>query len=612
MVMLPHKVQATIDDVQRYYELMQKDIINLQLENAELKKILSSGDHGASNSKTIMMLAQENDELRAKLAMFEPSPLPGSPENISLGVRKVTDADVNARIVQNHASKGSKSNSKEPRGSMKDPDSSNMANDKFNRLRSDPFSGEGLMSLEDSEDGDGSMTAPTSEKISNAFYNSKHRGDCMQKFTEATFFNTVSILAIAANTIYLGAAADFNVKNSYKRLEGLTKEESSMVPDIIFTSWFTLEILIKILAYKVDFFTGPDKGWNLFDGALVAESLVTLITSLTSGSQGNSKFSFLRIFRCFRLVRVVRVVRTVKALARLRTMIFAILNSFIDLLWAFLVVMLIIFVFAIIFDGAVATYFDAIDPLNTEQMVAAEGVHALFGTMLDTMLSLWSAVSGGNDWMTYGEALLLLDSPAYFAIFNFYVAFCVVGLFNVVTGVFVDSAVCVRTGDEVVQGYLEDLRSTTSEIKTFFKEADKDGSGTLSWEEFQSHMKDPAVKAYFAGLEIDPEEAGIIFTILDEDRSNEILIDEFVNGTMKLKGSATRLDLVALMYDLNKQNIKVDNLTEFIESELREIKRVCVAAPTPTNGRQKTVAELPRAVAIPLPKGDSPEKMFRR
>ena len=42
----------------------------------------------------------------------------------------------------------------------------------------------------------------------------------------------------------------------------------------------------------------------------------------------------------------------------------------------------------------------------------------------------------------------------YFILFNFYIAFCVMGLFNVVTGVFVDSAVCTRTEDEIVQDRL--------------------------------------------------------------------------------------------------------------------------------------------------------------
>ena len=49
--------------------------------------------------------------------------------------------------------------------------------------------------------------------------------------------------------------------------------------------------------------------------------------------------------------------------------------------------------------------------------------------------------------------------------------------------------------------------NTSEEIKGFFKEADMDGSGTLNWQEFQTHMQNPAVKAYFSGLDIDPEEA---------------------------------------------------------------------------------------------------------
>lgn len=307
--------------------------------------------------------------------------------------------------------------------------------------------------------------------------------------------------------------------------------------------------------------------------ALVAEAIVGLFFE-------GSKLSFLRIFRVFRLVRVVKVVRSVKALARLRTMIFAILSSFVDLLWAFLVIVLIIFVFAIVFDNAVADYFDVLDRNNPVQLQDAKDMEFLFGNLIETMISLWSAVSGGNDWMNYGELLRKVPTgDLYFAIFNFYVAFCVVGMFNVVTGVFVDSAVCVRTGDEVVQGYLDDLRQTTEEIKGFFKEADMDGSGTLNWDEFQHHMQNPAVKAYFSGLDIDPEEAEIIFTILDGNKSQEIKIDDFVNGTMKLKGSASKLDLMALMYDQTRQSMKFDALCEFVEEELSEIKKRVMQAP---------------------------------
>eukprot|EP00913_Durusdinium_trenchii_P016905 g15893.t1 len=51
--------------------------------------------------------------------------------------------------------------------------------------------------------------------------------------------------------------------------------------------------------------------------------------------------------------------------------------------------------------------------------------------------------------MYYGEVIRDLDdNDLYFTIFLFYIGFCLVGLLNVITGIFVDSAVCTRTEDE--------------------------------------------------------------------------------------------------------------------------------------------------------------------
>jgi len=101
-------------------------------------------------------------------------------------------------------------------------------------------------------------------------------------------------------------------------------------------------------------------------------------------------------------------------------MIFAIISSFVDLLWAFLVIVLIIFVFAIVFDNAVADYFDVLDRNNPVQLQDAKDMEFLFGNLIETMISLWSAVSGGNDWMNYGELLRKVPTgDLYFAIFNF-------------------------------------------------------------------------------------------------------------------------------------------------------------------------------------------------
>jgi len=249
--------------------------------------------------------------------------------------------------------------------------------------------------------------------------------------------------------------------------------------------------------------------------------------------------------------------------------------SFVDLLWALLVVVLIVFIFSIIFNNGVASHFDSIDITDAKAVDSASKIAVEFGSLYDSMCALWAAISGGNDWMYYGQLLRMNgDGEIYFLILNFYVAFCVVGMFNVVTGVFVDSAVCTRTQDEIVQGYIEEMKSMTDAIKSFLKEADTDCSGTLSFDEFQWHMNDPHVRAYFNGLDIDPDEAKVIFTLLDSDNSGDIQIEELVNGTIKLKGYATKLDMMALMYDYTRQTMKFESLCMFVETELNEIKKI--------------------------------------
>lgn len=560
------EAQKAVNNVQEQFENFQRRITELQTENLILMK-----KNGAySNNSYVETLIQENIKLKSQLES-----LPGVVPEVKIDnfVEEIPN-----QVVSKKAPTLQKS------ATCPLDDGENAWSNKFKALRSNPFPDE------EEEEVEPEPTGCTRNRIISFFYKFNYDGNFMQKLTEGLVFKTISTLAIAANTIYLGLAGDFNVRNAHRRLESLPAWEEWTTPDIVFTSWFTLEIVIRLLADQISFFTNEDWTWNIFDLLLVSESLITLILAYANGSSSNSKLSFLRIFRVFRLVRVIRVVRSVKSLAKLRTMIFAILNSFADLLWALLVVGLIIFVFAIVFMGATAEFFESIDVNDAAQMVSAKEVHTLFGDIGTTSLSLWSAISGGNDWMQYGEQLQKFKNPAYFLVFQFYIAFCCVGLFNVVTGVFVDSAVCVRTEDEIVAGYFEELHNTTDAIKAFFADADKDASGALNWAEFSARMADPAVIAYFAGLNIDPQEAGIIFTIFDADKSNSIQIDELVNGTMKLKGSASKLDLMALMYDFNIQSTKLDNLVKAVEG-VATLKNL-------EDQNQKPAKDLPRGQVL--------------
>ncbi|CAE7291341.1 SCN4A [Symbiodinium natans] len=251
----------------------------------------------------------------------------------------------------------------------------------------------------------------------------------IRAFANSSLFKSLCTLAIMANTVYLGVAADSAVRTSYDRLLG--KEVSSLdrTPEICFTVWFSAELLVNCLGFGWSFWTGSHRLFNLFDVVLVTNSIVEL--TLQDSIQN---WSFLRIFRVFRLVRVVRLVRTLRSLRSLRTMLFSIISSIGALFWAFVMLLLTMFMFSIIFGNGVSVYFDHVDVNNLDKVAEAQRVFAYFGGIYETLVSLFCSVSGGNDWMTYGEVLRLGPGEVYFTLFVFYVFFTLVGLLNVVTG----------------------------------------------------------------------------------------------------------------------------------------------------------------------------------
>merc|ERR1711971_1327853 len=102
----------------------------------------------------------------------------------------------------------------------------------------------------------------------------------------------------------------------------------------------------------------------------------------------------------------------------------------------------------------------------------------------------------------------------------------VYGILNVVTGIFVESAMLTAKTDRhlIMMEDQETKRSYMERMKALFEAADKDKSGTISWREFQAHVQTHRMKSYFALLGLDISEAKNLFQLLDVDSSDEISI----------------------------------------------------------------------------------------
>merc|ERR1711972_972244 len=74
--------------------------------------------------------------------------------------------------------------------------------------------------------------------------------------------------------------------------------------------------------------------------------------------------------------------------------------------------------------------------------------------------------------------------------------------------------------------------------------------------DFEFLISEPSYQSYLSSLDIEHSEARGLFTLLDTDGSGDVTVEEFVAGCLRLKGAATAVDMVTLLYENKKQTIR--------------------------------------------------------
>lgn len=115
----------------------------------------------------------------------------------------------------------------------------------------------------------------------------------LQKIVESPWFQRLIIGAILLNAITLGLETAPNLVGSWM--------STLKVVDKLFLLLFTVEIFLKLIVYRLQFFR---QGWNNFDFIIVAISWLPFIESL-------SVLRSLRVLRVLRLISVVPQFRKV-------------------------------------------------------------------------------------------------------------------------------------------------------------------------------------------------------------------------------------------------------------------------------------------------------------
>eukprot|EP00747_Dinoflagellata_sp_TGD_P083171 gnl/TRDRNA2_/TRDRNA2_161992_c3_seq2.p1 gnl/TRDRNA2_/TRDRNA2_161992_c3~~gnl/TRDRNA2_/TRDRNA2_161992_c3_seq2.p1 ORF type:complete len:218 (-),score=59.23 gnl/TRDRNA2_/TRDRNA2_161992_c3_seq2:119-772(-) len=102
--------------------------------------------------------------------------------------------------------------------------------------------------------------------------------------------------------------------------------------------------------------------------------------------------------------------------------------------------------------------------------------------------------------------------------------------------------------------------------------ADAACDGRMSISDFTQIRELPDLGKFFESLGLGNEEANALFALIDTDGDNVVDCEEFINGCLRLRGTAKAIDLVTLMQDNRRLSQAMTVHVNKVESELKTIR----------------------------------------
>jgi len=341
---------------------------------------------------------------------------------------------------------------------------------------------------------------------------------------------------VILNAILIGIETDYTARNA--DLVGSDALPGGHSISQLFCWVFTMEVSCRVFAFGgVEFFFGSDWKWNWFDFLVVSLQWFEDLAKLLFGGTGGMNLGFLRILRTLRIIRIMRLARVLHLVVELRTMVASITASLKPLLWAMLLFSMLIYAVAVALTQTV-------NELRQGGRKHDEELDKYFGNLGIAVLSLWECISGGIDWQDMAGPLIRNVSPLMGLFFAIYVAFSVLAMMNVITGIFVDNATTYAQQDKDMY--------VVKHVINLFKQGDLTSQGDITWKVFQQKLATRELKELFQAVDVDQADAESLFKLIDVDESGTVTPEELIRGWIRLRGPAKALDLSLLIREMTR------------------------------------------------------------
>eukprot|EP00929_Paragymnodinium_shiwhaense_P099728 TRINITY_DN6152_c0_g3_i1.p1 TRINITY_DN6152_c0_g3~~TRINITY_DN6152_c0_g3_i1.p1 ORF type:complete len:783 (-),score=202.04 TRINITY_DN6152_c0_g3_i1:302-2650(-) len=345
-----------------------------------------------------------------------------------------------------------------------------------------------------------------------------------KKKKSGEFFAGDMIVAICIllNGLCFGLQAEYMAQNKTD-----DTPDVYMYLEIVFCVVFSTELAAKAYHHKWDLYRVPTWRWNIFDTSMVCCQFIDIFLE-------TAQIGFVRLLRVFRLLRILRLVRLLHFFDDMNVVAEAIFASLKFLFGTCLLLFGLMYIFGIFFCQLVTAY-----RIDKGSAVEDPNLVHWWGSLTRCMLSLYEAILGGVDWDTIISPLFEVSSAVGFT-FLLYIAFAVLAMMNVITGIFVDSA--IRQAQ-----HMKDDEFTDHLRKIYSSMLSEDDAHRVSRRVFMQSMCQPSVQEYISGLGVEFCDTATLFNLLDENNCGYVSMDALVKGMVRLRAGAKFLDVMALL-----------------------------------------------------------------
>eukprot|EP00929_Paragymnodinium_shiwhaense_P049364 TRINITY_DN24902_c0_g1_i1.p1 TRINITY_DN24902_c0_g1~~TRINITY_DN24902_c0_g1_i1.p1 ORF type:complete len:802 (+),score=91.93 TRINITY_DN24902_c0_g1_i1:175-2580(+) len=389
---------------------------------------------------------------------------------------------------------------------------------------------------------------------------------------------------------------------------------SARIMELVFLTYYCLELLLKIYVHRLFFFVNDHAPWNVFDFCLVFASLLETFVipwfEEHQGAAGNVDIKFLRTVRLLKLAKVLRMIRVLQFISNLRLFLACLVGCGPSLFWAVVIIIMILVLFSMFLVQAMTMH--VLENGDAMDETTLAGIEELFGSVATAAITLFQCVTGGKNW-DHPFEIVRATGTLNASVFVFFVFFTVIAVWNIVTSIFIE-----RTRD-IAQPDLDDLMLAKrrrdledgKKLLTLCQMIDSNNDNTISLEELQSFMDNEEFRQYFTVRGIDIKDADLFFSMLmaaSEEQGEAVGLETFIGGCLRLKGFASAIDVQTLAFESKLMHCMQKRFFVFAERRLIAMEEEMQNLQLQLSAKGRVV---PPQVLTPAV-ASSPARSFRR